>query len=175
MLKFPEDQQKSALCRLLTPEIWEACKDKVDAHGYAFKLAVFSGAQNPASGIGVYAGSHDSYKAFAPLFDRIIEDYHGHKPDAKHHSEMSTENLVAPAFPEDEAAMINSTRIRVGRNFAKFPLGTCISKENRLEIMNAVVKATESFTGDLAGKFYPLESMNEDEKKQLQEDHFLFK
>jgi hypothetical protein len=31
--------------------------------------------------------------------------------------------LNAPDFPPDEAAMIKSTRIRVGRNLDGFPLG----------------------------------------------------
>jgi len=43
-----------------------------------------SGVVNLNSGIGVYAASPNSYVVFAPLLDRIIEEYHGHKPDAKH-------------------------------------------------------------------------------------------
>lgn len=56
--------------------------------------------------------------------------------------------------------MVNSTRIRVGRNLADFPLGPGVTKEQRLEIMNNVVKACETFEGDLKGKFYPLEGMD---------------
>ena len=56
--------------------------------------------------------------------------------------------------------MVNSTRIRVGRNLAGFPLGPGVTKEQRLEIMNLVVKACETFEGDLKGKFYPLEGMS---------------
>jgi len=37
---------------------------------------------NPDSSIGVYAGSVDSYSVFAPFFDKIISDYHGHAPSA---------------------------------------------------------------------------------------------
>jgi hypothetical protein len=59
-----------------------------DSHGFSFKQAIFSGCQNTDSGIGVYAGSHDSYKVFSALFDHIIEDYHGHGKDAKHVSNM---------------------------------------------------------------------------------------
>jgi arginine kinase len=79
--------------------------------------------------VGVYAGSHDSYHAFADLFDKVIEDYHGHKGDAKHVSDMNHENLHAPPFPEAEAKLIKSTRIRVGRNLADFPLGPALTKE----------------------------------------------
>jgi len=44
-------------------------KDKKDAHGFLFKQAIFSGCKNVDSGIGVYCGSHDSYKEFSPLMD----------------------------------------------------------------------------------------------------------
>ena len=35
-----------------------------------------SGVENLDSGIGVYAGDEDVYTVFAPLMDKIIEDYH---------------------------------------------------------------------------------------------------
>jgi len=81
------------------------------------------------SGIGVYAGSHDSYYTFAPLFDKIIEDYHGHKKNDKHIANMDYTQLNCPPFPADEDSMILSTRIRVARNMADYPLGSGVSKE----------------------------------------------
>ena len=60
------------LCKLLTREIWNELKDKKDAHGFSFKQAILSGCQNVDSGIGVYAGSHDSYTAFASMMDKVI-------------------------------------------------------------------------------------------------------
>ena len=68
-------------------------------------------------------------------------------------------------MPEDEAAMILSTRIRVGRNLEGYPLGPGITKEQRLEVMNKVVEACKTFPGDLAGTFYSLESLSDQEKK----------
>jgi len=59
--------------------------------------------------------------------------------------------------------MINSTRIRVGRNLADFPLGPGVSKEQRLTIMSKVVEACKSFEGDLEGTFYPLEGMSKED------------
>jgi arginine kinase len=111
------------LKKYLTPEIWNQLKDKKDAFGVSFKTAIFSGCKNTDSGIGVYAGSHDSYKVFAPLFDKVVEDYHKYSKDDKHVSEMTVKNLKAPPFSEEDAAMIKSTRIRVGRNLDGFPLG----------------------------------------------------
>jgi creatine kinase/arginine kinase len=64
---------------------------------------------------------------------------------------MNASELSCPAFPEDEAAMILSTRIRVGRNLAEFPLGPGVTKEQRDKIMDAVVEACSKFEGDLKG------------------------
>jgi protein-arginine kinase len=88
---------------------------------------------------------------------------------------MNAKELVAPPLPEDEAAMIVSTRIRVGRNLADFPLGPALTKAQRLEVMTKVTKALETFEGDLAGKFYPLQGMDKETQNKLIEDHFLFK
>merc|ERR1719223_16448 len=111
----------------------------------------------------------------AALFDQVILDYHGHKKEDKHVSNMDHTQLVCPPFSEEDAAMIVSTRIRVGRNLAEFPLGPGVTKEQRLEIMNKVVQACETFEGDLKGKFYPLEGMKEEDRAALVNDHFLFK
>ena len=138
-------------------------------------MCVFSGIANQDSGIGVYAGSHDAYTKFNKLFDQVIENYHGHAPDATHVSDMNAEGLENAEFTDEQLAMVNSTRIRVGRNLAGYPLGPGVTKAQRLEIMNTVVKACETFEGDLKGKFYPLEGMSKKDQDQLIADHFLFK
>merc|ERR1712072_1580000 len=58
---------------------------------------------------------------------------------------------------------------------ADYPLGPGVSKEQRLEIMNKVVQACETFEGDLKGTFYPLLGMDKATQDQLIADHFLFK
>jgi len=73
---------------------------------------------------------------------------------------MESEGLTNAEFSEEDSAMVNSTRIRVGRNCAGYPLGPGVSKEQRLDIMNKVVQACNSFEGDLKGTFYPLEGMD---------------
>jgi hypothetical protein len=173
--KFPAGYTQSLVCQYLTKEIWDEYKDKKDDMGVSFKTCIVSGCQNVDSGIGCYAGSHSSYKAFPKFFDRVIEHYHKHGPSANHVSDMDAASLVCPPLPEDEAKMIKSTRIRVGRNLAEYPLGPGITKEQREEIMNKVVTACNTFEGDLAGSFYPLETMSAKDRNQLIADHFLFK
>jgi len=116
------------LPKYLTREVWNKYKNATDSTGCTFTQCIFSGIKNVDSGIGVYAGSPDSYTAFSGLFDKIIEDYHGHKPTDKHVSDMEASHLKAPPFEPHEAAMIKSTRIRIARNYDDVKLGPCISK-----------------------------------------------
>lgn len=88
---------------------------------------------------------------------------------------MDYTKLNAPKFPKDEDAMINSTRIRVGRNLADYPLGPAVTKAQRVEIEEKVTKALSNFKGDLKGKYYSLGKMSAADKKALIDDHFLFK
>jgi arginine kinase len=78
---------------------------------------------------------------------------------------MNYEELDCPPFSEEEALMIISTRIRVGRNLADYPLGPGISKDQRNEVEKLVSTACKSFTGELEGTYYALNSMTEDQKK----------
>ena len=75
---------------------------------------------------------------------------------------MSAKDLKNAEFSAEDAAMVNSTRIRVGRNLAGYPLGPGVSKEQRLEIMKKVTEACNTFEGDLKGTFYPLEGMDKE-------------
>jgi len=42
---------------------------------------------------------------------------------------MDHTQLKCPPFEEEDAAMIKSTRIRVGRNLAAYPLGPGLTRE----------------------------------------------
>jgi len=128
MVDFPEGT-KSSVARFMTEEVFNEYKGKTDKAGVPFELMVLSGCQNVDSGIGVYAGSHDSYYTFPKLFDAVVEDYHKHGVGDKHVSNMNYQELNCPPFSEAEAGMILSTRIRVGRNLAEYPLGPGITKE----------------------------------------------
>ena len=57
--------------------------------------------------------------------------------------------------------MIKSTRIRIGRNLAAYPLGPGISKDQRKEVEKLVTDALSKFDGDLKGTYYSLETMSD--------------
>jgi len=140
--------------------MWQKYQFAKDKMNFTFKEAIFSGCQNTDSGIGVYAGCHQSYEAFADFFDPIILDYHGHKKTDMHIAEDPKVKLNAPDFPPEEAKMIISTRIRVGRNLDGYPLGPGLyTPEQRAEVEGYVLKALETFDGELKGKYYGLGTM----------------
>lgn len=60
--------------------------------------------------------------------------------------------------------MIRSTRIRVGRNLASYPLGPHMSDQDRSEVEEKILEALSELKGDIEGDYYPLSSMNESEK-----------
>jgi arginine kinase len=183
-LKKPEDitgfvefpaGTASLVSKYCTKEVYDKYKGKKDKAGVSFEQMILSGCQNIDSGIGCYAGSHDSYTTFADLFDKVILDYHKHDKAAKHVSNMDYTKLNCPPLPEEDAKMIVSTRIRVGRNLAEFPLGPGISKAQRDQVETTVSEVLKTFTGELAGSYYALNKLSEAERKQLIDDHFLFK
>jgi len=171
--KFPEDC-KSLLSKHLTPEVFEALKDKETSNGFTLEQAINSGVENLDSGIGVYAGDKESYTVFAALFDPIIEEYHGFGKEDSHKSNLNPDNLNAPN-PDPEDKYIVSTRIRVGRNVDNMPLGPAISKEQRDQVELSVVEGLGTLEGELAGNYYPLLGMSKEVQDGLIKDHFLFK
>jgi len=68
-----------------------------------------------------------------------------------------------------------STRIRVGRNLANFPLGTIISKAQRDEVERLVSMALNALEDELAGEYFPLRGMSSEVQNRLIKEHFLFK
>ncbi len=170
---FP-DGCTSKLCRHLSKKIFDELQDKETSNGFTLQQAINSGVVNPDSSIGVYAGDEESYTLFAPLFDPIIEDYHGFSKNDMHKSNLNPDDLAAPD-PDPQGHYIVSTRIRVGRNLADFPLGPAISQQQRDEVERQVSAALNGLRGNLAGTYYPLQGMNDADSRQLVTDHFLFK
>jgi arginine kinase len=78
---------------------------------------------------------------------------------------MDATKLNCPPLSAEDEKRIVSTRIRVGRNLADFPLGPQLTKEQRHEVEEKVVKAVESFEGELKGKYYSLASLSDEERK----------
>merc|ERR1712223_2137350 len=100
-----------------------------------------------------------------------ICEYHGLDEEFKHTSDMDASKIKGNINPD---APVKSTRIRVGRSINGFGLSPGITKEQRLEVENLMKNAFEKLSDDLAGKYFPLLGMEEADRQQLVEDHFLF-
>jgi len=164
----------SLLCKYLTPQVFDALKDKKTSNGFTLEQTINSGVKNIDSGIGVYAGDEESYMTFSALFDPIIKEYHGFDTSDTHQSNLNPDDLNAPN-PDPKGEYIVSTRIRVGRNVDAMPLGPAISKEQRDEVEARVVEGLSTLKGELAGSYTPLLGMSKEVQESLIKDHFLFK
>eukprot|EP00051_Salpingoeca_urceolata_P035696 m.30963 g.30963 ORF g.30963 m.30963 type:complete len:426 (+) comp9601_c0_seq1:692-1969(+) len=165
---------KSLVAKHLTVDIYEELKDKVTPNGFTLERAIQSSVDNQDSGVGIYAGDEESYVVFAPIFDRVIEDYHGgYTATDRHVSDMDPSKVTGNADPSGDYVI--STRIRVGRNISGLGLSPGITRAQRREVESIVVKGLAALEGDLKGTYYPLGSMSEADRKQLVADHFLFK
>ncbi len=175
-MKYPQfnKKHKSLMSKYLTKEIFDKLNLKKTKNGFTINDVINSGIKNPDSGIGAYAGDEESYKLFAPLFDSIIQEYHGFSKNDKHTSNLNCDDLNAPN-PDIDNQYILSTRIRVGRNLDKFPLGPAISNNQRYEIEQTVSQTLEALTGNLAGNYYSIDGMSDEISQKLIKDHFLFK
>ncbi len=156
-----------------TEEVIAELKGVTTPHGWTVEKAIQSGVDNPDSSIGVYAGDPQSYTMLAPLFDPVIREYHNYDMNG-HKSDFSLEGLPVENL-DPEGAYVVSTRIRVGRNFAKYAFPSAISAEDRANMESEIVEALEQLPGSLKGKYFPLDGMTEEIRQKMVEDHFLFK
>merc|ERR1712241_818466 len=158
---FPIIQSRHSLvAKHVTRDKWDKLNTiKTKTSGSTLAKAIACAVEFDIQHCGIYAGDWDSYKDFAPVFDPIIQEYHGISADSRHTSDMEASKIngnIANDVP------VHSARIRVGRSIDGFGLSPGITKDQRLGVENLMMNATATFTGDLAGKYYPLTGMERD-------------
>jgi len=129
--------------------------------------------------VGLVAGDEESYTLFAKLFDPVIDARHGgHGSDAKHISDMNTDNIVKTDM-DPSGTYVKTSRVRTGRSVRGFTLPPCNSFEERRRLEKEIVTALKTLQGDLAGAYFPLhgsksnpcgdlpEGMSHDKEKDL--------
>lgn len=173
MAPFPEIKSTHSLvAKHVTKEKWEKLGDlKTETCGFTLGKAIACAVEFDDQHCGIYAGDKDSYEMFKDVFDPIILEYHGLDAGFKHTSDMDVEKINGNIDPN---AKVHSTRIRVGRSIDGFGLSPGITKEQRVEVENLMKNAFKKLEGDLAGTYYPLTGMDEEVRKKLVDDHFLF-
>merc|ERR1711992_346253 len=91
--------------------------------------------------------------------------------DVAHTSDMDVDKIKGNV---EAAAPVHSVRIRVGRSVEGFGLSPGITRDQRLGLEVLMKSAFAKLVGDLAGKYFPLLGMEEADRQQLVDDHFLF-
>lgn len=168
---FP-DACSSLLKKHLTEQVWKELAGQSTASAYSFQQAIRSGIEHTDSGVGVYAGDEESYHLFAPLLMPIIQEYHG---SAGSHPEADFSVDELPSVSSAAQTRVLSTRIRVGRNLAGFPLGAAISRAQRLEVEKKICDALANLPPSIQGKYHSVASMSAEQNKDLIARHLLFK
>merc|ERR1719225_521094 len=145
---FPNIQSKHSLVAShVTKDKWEKLKGiKTKTSGFTLIQAIACAVEFDNQHCGIYAG------------DRHTSDMDASKINGN----------IASDVP------VHSARIRVGRSIDGFGLSPGITKEQRVGVEKLMKSATATFTGDLAGQYYPLTGMDEKVRQQLVDDHFLF-
>merc|ERR1712203_1081388 len=170
---FPEIKSTHSLvAKHVTKEKWEKLAEhKTATSGFTLKQAIACAIEYDDQHCGIYAGDADSYKDFGEVFTPLICEYHGLDENFSHTSDMDSSKIKGNINGD---APVKSTRIRVGRSIEGFGLSPGITKEQRLEMETLMKSAFQKLDGDLAGKYYPLLGMEEADRQQLVDDHFLF-
>lgn len=166
---------KSLMAKYLTREIFEKLKDKKTSTGFTIARAVNTGVLNKEKSLtGCHAGDVDSYTIFEEFFDPLIEEYHrGFKPSDNHVTDMDHTHLKGNIT---DPSKIISTRIRVARNISGFNLAPGQnSKEEKLQIEALMLQVFAELKDDLAGHYYSLAKISEEERQELVREHLLFK
>jgi len=166
---------KSLLKKHLTREVFDACKGRKTAMGATLLDVIQSGVSNLDSGVGIYAPDAESYTLFAPLFDPIIDDYHGGFKPTDTHPPSDFGNLDELVNVDPNNEFVVSTRVRCGRSLAGYPFNPCLTEQQYKDMEAAVSNALKGLEGELKGTYYPLLGMEKGVQQQLIDDHFLFK
>ena len=137
--------------------------------------------------MGCYACQPEDYDRFKPFFSKALAKYHKVAEDAKHVNDWSLDGVEG--LPEggvlDIAALglpELSMRVRVGRNLKAFPLPGAMTKEDRCNMENFMLKAFETLieNADYGGKYCSFTPdhpnfVDEAEYQALVDAHIAFK
>lgn len=143
--------------------------------GFTFDQAIQAGLDAPHLGVGIAAGEPAAYECYKEIMDIVLEGWHGYKPTDSHKSDMDYTKVNMTKDQEKSFDKhIVSTRIRAGRSIDKIALPPATDRKQRALVEKLLTTALAEMTGDLAGKYYSLGSMNKDDEAFLRDNGFLF-
>lgn len=168
---------KSAMRKHLTPEIFNKYKGVRSERGCTLEMCIKTGVDAPHLGIGITAGDESCYATFKDVFYPVIKEWHKFDPETDTHKrDLDPDHLV---FSDETKELFNkhvkSTRIRAARSLKGHFLTSCATDEDRAAVEGKLKTIfEEQFTGDMAGKYYSLGNLTDEQKTDLRSNGFLF-
>lgn len=181
---YNEAENTSLAAKFCTPEIWEKYKDQKSSGPAQWTLAraINSGIMYPSSFVGCHAGDRESLDEFKDFFYPVIEAYHkGFSMESGFQLEGTASERMNPSkikvsLSDSAQSKIMSTRIRIARNLAMFPLNPGGTRETREAITALMQKVYDGLdNNDLKGQFFLHTTMSEEQRKALIDGHILFR
>jgi len=103
-------------------------------------------------------GDEECFEAFKDIVNPVVKGWHGFDPATQYHK--SDLNWKSLKFSKEQQKKFDqyvvSTRVRAARNISTFSLPPGSDEKDRLGVENVLKQAFASFSGELAGKYYPL-------------------
>lgn len=167
---------RSLMSKVLTPELFAQLKDVKSNKGYTLSNVIMTGVVTPHLGVGCTAGDEDCWDKFKDLFYPVIKGWHGYDAHTqKHPMDLDPSKLV---FSDEQRTIFNqyvaSTRIRAARNISGYSLPPGTTDEDRAAVESVLKQAFDGLTDELAGTYYELGKLSEEQTKFLLERGFLF-
>jgi creatine kinase len=166
------ETNKNIMSRCLNREIYAKLRHKQTSQGFTLDQAIQTGVDN--SGVlsfsGCIAGDEETYTAFAELFDKIIEIQHKFKPNQKHKTDFKSTTLDNSTFDQN---YVLSVRMRTIRNIRGFSLPPFISRGERRDVEEVIVRSLYKLDDIYNGTYFGLEHLNDKEIKIFKNVKFI--
>eukprot|EP01038_Epipyxis_sp_PR26KG_P014565 gene14565-19554_t len=171
-----EQEHRSLMAKTLTPELFNKLKEVKSSKGYTLSNVIQTGVVTPHLGVGCTAGDEESWELFKDLFYPVIKAWHGYDAyTQKHPMDLDPSKLL---FSDEQREMFSkyvvSTRIRAARNISGFSLPSGVTSEERAGVEKVLTDAFFWLGGELAGTYYHLGELNQEQTQFLLDKGFLF-
>jgi len=169
-------KHRSLMAKTVTPALFEKLKHVKSSKGYTFSNAILTGTVTPHLGVGCTAGDEECWDIFKELYYPIIQGWHNYDAATqKHPSDLDPSKLV---FSNEQRVKLNkyvaSTRIRAARNISGFSLPAGTDEHDRAQVEGVLRNTFAGLQGELAGTYYELGGMTDEQRDFLLSKGFLF-
>ncbi len=165
--EYPDiSRNRNIMARHLTKNLYAKLRDKVTPNGFTIDDAIQTGVDNIGkfSFTGLVAGDEQSYEAFKELFDKVLLEKHGYKPDQRQTHDYDSSKLVNATLDKN---YVQSVRIRTVRNLRGFCLPAFCSRGERRDIESVVLTALHNLDKNYKGVYYSLKELSPEEQEIL--------